>query len=78
MYFQRRTQNEVLVLRDEFGKGPVSESECVYPRPSSRLPVNWAKLVSSRKLRGEEGGDVSHLIVALSTSTGDWKRHKSS
>lgn len=44
---------------------------CVYPRPSSRLPVNCAKLVSSRKLRGDEGGDVSHLIVALSTSTGD-------
>ena len=51
---------------------------CVYLRPSSRLPVNWAKLVSIRKLRGEEGGDVSHLIVALSTSTGDWKSYKSS
>lgn len=50
---------------------------CVYPRPSSRLPVNCAKLVSSRKLRGDEGGDVSHLMVALSTSTGDWKNHKS-
>lgn len=45
--------------------------KCVYPRPSSRLPVNWAKLVSRRKLRGDDGGDVSHLMVALSISTGD-------
>lgn len=42
-----------------------------YPRPSSRLPVNWAKLVSRCKLRGDDGGDVSHLMVALSISTGD-------
>lgn len=47
---------------------------CVYPRPSSKLPVNWAKLDSRRKLRGDDGGDVSHLIVALSISTGDWKK----
>lgn len=46
----------------------------VYPRASSKLPVNWAKLDSRRKLRGDDGGEVSHLMVALSISTGDFKK----